>query len=115
MKTSSSLKALFLMCAVLIAGFIPSTADAVSGMFLKDRLQTAEVGDYIVTAIDNNYTLLVVKEKNEYEMTIEEISIPAKRIQHPKFQWYGWKNWVECGAPGHTCWVMWSALHVLAR
>lgn len=106
MKTKGSLYALLFACAFLLMGFLPSQADA--AMFLKDRLRTAEVGDYIVTGIDNNYTVLVVKDKNEFEMTIEEITVPFKRIKHPKMQWHGWRNWVECGAPGHTCWVMYS-------
>ncbi len=76
--------------------------------FLKNRLQGSQVGDYIVTAIDNTYTVILIKEKFDHQMSIEEITIPYHRLHDKRFPWAGWRHWVECGAPGHTSWVMYS-------
>jgi len=95
--------ATFLM---LIAAIFPATSKA--AMFLKDRLQGAEVGDYIVTALDNTYTVLIIKEKSDQQISIEEITIPSRRIKRPQFRWQGWRRWVECSAPGHTSWVLYT-------
>lgn len=86
--------------------FCCRSADA--AVLLKDRLQTAETGDYIVTAIDKTFTLLLVKDKTEHNILIEEVTIPAARSQYVRSQQGGWRGWIENGAPGHTSWVLYS-------
>lgn len=93
---------------LLVAAFLPRQAHAQPALHLVDRLQRAEVGDYIVAACDNMYTVLIVKEKFDYQMSIEEITVPAARIQQQKFWWRGWKHWVETSAPGYTSWVVYT-------
>ena len=77
-------------------------------MQLIERLRSAQTGDYIVTAIDNTYTALIIKEKSNEKMSIEEITIPLGRIQNNQNTWMGWRKWVESGAPGNTSWVMYT-------
>ncbi|ADI37905.1 putative uncharacterized protein [Waddlia chondrophila 2032/99] len=79
--------------------------------FLKDRLQSSRDGDYIVTRIDNTYTVLLIKERSEHQISIEEISIPVQRLHDKRFPWAGWKHWVENGANGHTSWLLYT-IHV---
>ncbi len=73
------------------------------GALLKERLKQGAPGDYIVTAIDHTYTVLLIRDKSDERMAFEEITIPSQRIPKP---WQGWRNWVENGAPGHTSWVL---------
>ncbi len=103
---SSFVKYLFPCLLFLLGTFFPFHAEG--AMFLRDRLQSAEVGDYIVTAIDKTYTALIVKEKSENSISIEEITIPAARLQYNNQQWRGWKQWVQNGAPGNTSWVVYT-------
>ncbi|MFQ5729007.1 MAG: hypothetical protein ACE5GN_01430 [Waddliaceae bacterium] len=77
-------------------------------MYLKDRLQTAEVGDYIVAALDNTYTAIIIKEKSPQKMSIEEITVPAARLRQHGAQWTGWKDWIQNGAQGNTSWVVYT-------
>ena len=79
--------------------------------FLKDRLQSCRDGDYIVTRIDNTYTVLLIRERTEHQIAIEEITIPVQRLQNRKFPWVSWKHWVGSGASGHTSWLLYT-VHV---
>jgi hypothetical protein len=90
---------LFLVCCML-------HLDA--STFLRDRLETGKAGDYIVTAIDKTYTVLLIREKQNSQISLEEITIPAQRLQTHQGSWSGWRSWVENGAPGHTSWLMYS-------
>ncbi len=72
-------------------------------LLLKDNLQRANPGDYLVTVQNKTYTLLHIKQIDENLMVIEEISIPTGKISIKNFPW---KDWVLKGAPQHTAWVM---------
>lgn len=99
----------FLKCLLTLLLFFVVQLDAAT--FLKDRLQGSRNGDYIVTRIDNTYTVLLIKEKSGPQISIEEITIPAQRLHDKRFPWPGWKQWVENGANGHTSWLLYS-IHV---
>lgn len=91
--------------------FLVAVSFSVSGnadMYLKERFLQAQPGDYIVTAIDNTYTILLIKEKHDRYLSIEEITIPSARFSQHKAGWQGWKPWVENNAPGHTSWVVYT-------
>jgi hypothetical protein len=105
-NASKSIRYWMFGLVLFASGILPDYSEG--AMFLIDRLQRAQVGDYIVTAIDNNYTVLIVKEKFDHQMSIEEISIPAARLLNPRFRWAGWRKWVESGSPGNTSWVMYT-------
>ncbi len=85
--------------------------DAATSTFLKDRMQGSKAGDYIVTRIDNTYTVLLIKETTPHQISIEEITIPAQRLHDKRFPWSGWRNWVESGANGNTSWLLYT-VHV---
>lgn len=92
---------IFLFCSVISLDAAPST-------FLKDRMQGSKIGDYIVTRIDNTYTVLIIKEKTNHTISIEEITIPAQRLHDKRFPWAGWRHWVESGANGNTAWLLYT-------
>lgn len=70
---------------------------------LRNNLQRAQTGDYIVTTQNKNYTILLVRGRENDNLNIEEITVPHSRISGKSFSW---KQWVEQGAQGNTCWVM---------
>lgn len=91
----------------LIMGFFPFHGNA--AMRLKSKFQQGQPGDYIVTAIDNTYIVLIVRENSGRQMAIEEVAIPAARLKNVQMKgWQGWKHWVEGNAPGHTAWVVYT-------
>jgi hypothetical protein len=72
--------------------------------FLRDNLQKALPGDYIVTSSCKTETLFHIYAKNDHTLTIEEISVPESK--RPKG--ISWKQWVVNQAPGNTNWVMYE-------
>ncbi len=98
------LKSFWLFCFVLIS----LTSDLSAERYylqLRDNLQNAEPGDYIVTAQGKNYSLLHIYSKTDQTLTIEEISIPASKIPKSNFSW---STWIMNQAPGHTSWVLYT-------
>lgn len=73
-------------------------------MVLKDNLKRAQLGDFIVTAQNKTYTVLLVREKTDKELTFEEITVPASR----KASGMPWRDWIHQGAAGHTGWIMYQ-------
>lgn len=67
---------------------------------LRDRLSTAEKGDYLVIARSKNNTLLHIYDKTGKMLTVEEITAPAQQI--PKMPW---QQWIMSGSPGSSSWV----------
>lgn len=72
-------------------------------LLLRDNLLQARPGDYLVTAQNKNYTILIIKKKEFEQLSIEEVTIPMSCLSSSSFSW---RNWIETGAPGHTSWVM---------
>lgn len=70
---------------------------------LKDRLEKAKPGDYIVTESNHMVTLLSVRSHTSSSLILEEISAP---LQNLKKRPSSWPEWVKCKAPGHTSWSM---------
>lgn len=86
--------------------FLFISASAIEGsLLLRDNLQNAQAGDYIVTAQGKNYCLLHIYDKAPGKLTIEEISIPSSKV--PKHH-FSWKNWAMEGAAGCTSHVLYS-------
>lgn len=67
-------------------------------LLLKDNLDNACPGDFIVTYQNKTYTVMLIRGKGPGSLTIEEISVPS----HLKM---AWKEWIVKGAPGNSCWV----------
>lgn len=72
-------------------------------LILKDRIQQAQPGDYVVISIKEHYSLVLIRSVSENKFIIEEISIPTHRIQNSKLSW---KEWVAKKAPGHSNWII---------
>jgi hypothetical protein len=71
-------------------------------LFLRDNLQMAQPGDYIVVMTGKTKTLMHIAKKENQLLTIEEIAVPECKIAPNT----NWKEWVAEGAPGNTSWVM---------
>lgn len=91
-----------LLTTLFFCLFLPLQATE-NELLLRDNLQRAQPGDFIVTLQNKNNTLLLVRSKDENYIGIDEITVPSTRIPQKGFSW---RNWVEKGAPGSTCWVM---------
>ncbi len=76
-----------------------------SYLFLKDRMGQATPGDYIVTAQNKTLTLWAIRERDDRQVIVEEISVPAQLLELGEG---GWKEWVKEGAPEHTIWLAYS-------
>ncbi len=90
-----------LLFLILIPFFIYSEGDT---LLLRDNLQNALEGDYIVTYQNRNYTVLLVSDKQKDIITIEEVTVPDRTCNG----YTDWKKWVEDSAPGNTSWVMYT-------
>ena len=69
-----------------------------------DRFKEAQVGDYIVTAQDNSYSLLLIRSITN-QLLLEEISVPEKQIDLKRVDW---RKWILSKAPGHTSWILYT-------
>lgn len=69
---------------------------------LRDNLQKAQPGDFIVTSQNKNYTLIHIYSKQGEFLTLEEITIPARFAS----QSFAWRDWLRQGAPYNTSWVL---------
>jgi hypothetical protein len=70
-------------------------------LILRNNLQRAQPGDYIVISANKTQTLLLIYEKRNPILTIEEIAVPESKCS-PNVSW---REWVNQGAPGNTSWV----------
>jgi hypothetical protein len=99
-------KLLFFTLALLYVLFFPVASQAADKeLLLKENLKRAKVGDYLVSAQNKNYTVLLARSKDATSLTFEEITVPMKRIAEKGFSW---KRWIEGGAHGHTCRVLYA-------
>ena len=71
-------------------------------LFLRNNLERAIPGDYIVISAAKTQTLMHICKKENQILTIEEIAVPE--IKRPPG--LSWKEWVYQGAPGNSSWVM---------
>lgn len=81
------------------------SAQAERELYFRENLARAKPGDFLVTMQNKNLTVLLIRSKTGGELSIEEITIPACRIQGKQFSW---RNWVKEGAPGNTSWLMYT-------
>jgi hypothetical protein len=70
---------------------------------MRERLQGAKNGDYIVTEMNKMVSLLVVRSLSPQSLILEEISAPTSSL-NPRPT--SWSEWVKNRAPGHTSWSM---------
>lgn len=90
-------------CLLTLVFTFASLHGTPSFLSLKDNLQRAQPGDFIITSQNKNYTLFHIFEKTGDILTIEEITLPISAKKFPS-----WKEWVLQGAPRHTGWILYS-------
>jgi len=88
---------------LLFCGFLSSLKAEVTELLLRDNMSRSQVGDYLVTAQNKNYSILLIRKKEGEQLSVEEITMPMSRVPQTNFSW---KNWIENRAPGNTSWVM---------
>lgn len=98
-------KILIILTLVLAIGGFSSLRAEEGELLLRDNLSKARPGDYLVTGQNKNFSVMIIRSLENEQLTIEEITMPMSRISGDSFSW---RNWVEKGAPGHTCWVMYT-------
>lgn len=74
-------------------------------LLLRNNLQQAKPGDYIVISSSKTETLMHMYDKKENILTIEEIAVPENKRKSTHL---GWKEWILQNAPGNTSWVMYD-------
>lgn len=97
------IKSLSITFLLLIFSLFSSLQAEETEMSLRNNLDRALAGDFLVTAQNKNYTVLIVRKKEGQKLSFEEITMPMSRVPKENFSW---RNWIEKKAPGHTCWVM---------
>jgi hypothetical protein len=70
---------------------------------LKERLEKAKNGDYVVMEANKMITILAIRAKTQQTFILEEITAP---LQNLKKMPASWAEWVRAKAPGHTSWSM---------
>lgn len=70
---------------------------------LKERIEKAKTGDYVVVEAGKTVTLLAIRANNGSTLIFEEISAP---LQNLKKLPTSWSDWIKAKAPGHTSWSM---------
>lgn len=84
--------------------FITLTLPIFSSPFrLKERVERAKPGDYIVTEAGKMITLLSIRSVHPNSLVIEEISAPTQNLKKRPDSWV---DWIKANAPGHTSWSM---------
>lgn len=96
-----NLYGLLFICFFCLGSFVGSYLGA-EDLFLRENLKLARVGDYIVTTQNKIYTVLLIDQIDNGQISIEEITVPTQRIHLSGFSW---KKWIANNAEGHTSWV----------
>lgn len=71
-------------------------------LYLRENLNKAVPGDYLVASICKNLTLFHVIQKEENGLKIEEISLPENRRPSD------WQVWLDQKAPYYNQWVIYT-------
>lgn len=67
---------------------------------IKNRLEKAETGDYMVTISGKTYFLLLIEKKNEESIIISEIAIENEKIKKN----FSWEEWIKKNSPYNLSW-----------
>ncbi|EKE08621.1 MAG: hypothetical protein ACD_17C00078G0006 [uncultured bacterium] len=91
------MRRIFLFFPLLLSFFLTS------GFSLKERMDQARPGDYIVVEANKMITILCIRSIQDQTILLEEISAPYQHLQkRPE----SWEDWVKNKAPGHSSWCM---------
>lgn len=73
------------------------------GSLLKQNLEKAKPGDYVVIAQGKTYTLFHIFNVQDKILTVEEISIPSNC-----YTCQNWSEWHKNGSPQNTSWIQYQ-------
>ncbi len=104
-KSLLKLKSCFICSSIFLSVFTFTFATENSILFLKDTLNKASKGDYLITTQNKTYTLFHIYDKSENKLTIEEITLSKKEYEAQNTHW---NEWLIKGGKGHTAWVMYE-------
>ncbi|WP_220017488.1 hypothetical protein [Candidatus Rhabdochlamydia oedothoracis] len=93
-------KLIYLALCIFSLPFSVYTAQSTT---LKNRFEKGSPGDFIVTAQEGIYTILILRHREKNQLILEEISIPQAQLEIKKIHW---QNWLDEKAPGHTSWSL---------
>jgi len=94
------MKRLLLFLFILVPAFCCANT-----LYLRENLMRTEKGDYLVALRNKNYTVILIQDKDEHSLRIQEVTIPQQKF--PKEQ-KTWRAWLSAGAPNHTAWVAYT-------
>lgn len=75
-----------------------------SSIILREQIQKAKAGDFVVLSQGKNNVLLHINHKDNHDVFIEEITIPVALMNHV----HNWKTWIYEGAYHHTSWILYK-------
>lgn len=73
----------------------------VHALTLKEKLDEASLGSYVVTQQGHVFTFLRIYNKEGGKIYLEELTIPEEQFKRTNMNW---RTWFTCGAPGNTSW-----------
>lgn len=93
--------------SLLLFSFMMAThaLNAEGELLLKNNMEKAKNGDYLVIAQGKTYTLFHIFDVKNKVLTIEEVSIPSQTACQVVTSWRGW---FEESAPKNTSWVIYQ-------
>jgi hypothetical protein len=86
----------------LLLFFIATTCFA-GEISLREKLNEATPGNYLVLEQNKNFTFLRIYDRKGERLSLEEVTIPLEAFAKLKT---GWRPWFESGAPFHTSWTL---------
>lgn len=92
-----------LIYLILCIFFLPFSVYSAQSTTLKSRFEKGSPGDFIVTAQEGVYTVLILRHREKNQLILEEISIPQAQLEIKKIHW---QNWLDERAPRHTSWSL---------
>lgn len=95
----------FILKVLLFFILVPSQLAASSrNLQLLDKLQEAQVGDYVVIKQSFDYKLIAIHKKTNTELQLLECTVPPQKIQEK----ISWNQWMDKGAPGNTSLILYE-------
>lgn len=89
---------------MIVCSLLLSTALFGTTFRMKERVEKARIGDYVVTEAGKITTLFCVRKNSPNALILEEISVPSQNLKKESIP--SWAEWVQAGAPGHSSWSM---------
>ncbi|MDN3504575.1 MAG: hypothetical protein P0S95_03245 [Rhabdochlamydiaceae bacterium] len=90
-------KFITLLFSLLICNFA-------SALTLAEKLESSSRGDYIVTLMSKNYSLISIHTITDKSIIFEEITVPVSCVKRGQ----SWPEYLKNGAPKATSWVLYE-------